>query len=122
MKMYWERIEDTRRRRVPIQQTPQEQISTMPPEAITGAAPLPPPQLKGFEMQPVVVMLKDQLCAKYIHIRDVFPEPNTTTWDKLIHRDKITYGEIVKNILAGSFFDVRQQLENVTEGETSNRI
>jgi hypothetical protein len=117
MKLYWERVEDTRRRRVPLQQTPQEQIDTMPPGAITGASPLPPPALKGFQMQPVKVMLKDQLCAKYIHIRDVFPEMNTTTWDKVIHRDKITYGEICKNISAGAFFDVKSQLENVTEGE-----
>lgn len=117
MKLYWEKIVDTRRRRVPIQQTPEEQIETMPPEALTGAAPMPPPSLKGFEMQPIEVLLKDQLCAKWVHIRDVFPEPNTTTWDKVIHRDKITYGEICKNIKTGAFFDVKGQLENVTEGE-----
>ncbi len=117
MKMYWEKLVDTRRRRVPIEQTPQEQIATMPPEALTGAAPMPPPSLKGFQMGPVEVMLKDQLCAKYVHIRDVFPEPNTTVWDKLIHRDKITYGEICRNINQGSFFDVKAQLENMTEGE-----
>lgn len=117
MKMYWEKIEDTRTRRVPITQSPQEQIASMPPEAITGQIPLPSPQIQGFAMQNQTVLIKDQMCYKYVHIRDVFPEPNTTTWDKLIHRDKITYGEIVKNIQMGAFLDVRSQLENVTEGE-----
>ena len=117
MKLYWEKIEDARRRRVPVQQTPQQQIDTMPPEALAGQAPIPPPGINGFQMQNTTVLLKDQLCAKYIHIRDVFPEPNTTSWDKGIHRDKITYGEIVKNILAGAFFDVRGDLDNVTEGQ-----
>lgn len=117
MKMYWEKVEDTRRRRVPVNQTPAEQISSMPPEAMTGQIPMPPPSLQGFQMQNVTVLIKDQMCYRYVHIRDIFPEPNTTTWDKLIHRDKITYGEICKNIATGAFFDVRAQLENVTEGE-----
>ena len=117
MKMYWEKIEDTRRRRVPVNQTPQDQINAMPPEAMTGQVPMAPPSIQGFQMQNQTVLIKDQMCYRYVHIRDIFPEPNTTTWDKIIHRDKITYGEIVKNILAGAFFDVRAQLENVTEGE-----
>lgn len=117
MKMYWEKIEDTRRRRVAVNQTPQDQIASMPPQAITGQVPLSQPAIQGFQMQNQTVLIKDQMCYRYVHIRDIFPEPNTTTWDKLIHRDKITYGEIVKNILAGTFFDVRSQLENVTEGE-----
>jgi len=117
MKMYWEKVEDTRTRRVPVMQSPMDQIASMPPEAMTGQVPLPSPSIQGFQMQNQVILIKDQMCYKYVHIRDVFPEPNTTTWDKLIHRDKITYGEIVKNIRAGAFFDVRAQLENVTEGE-----
>ncbi len=117
MKLYWEKIEDTRRRRMPVQQTPQQQVDMMPPEALSGQAPIPPPGISGFQMQNVQVLLKDQLCAKYVHIRDVFPEPNTTDWGKVIHRDKITYGEICRNIKAGTFFDVKGDLENVTEGE-----
>jgi hypothetical protein len=117
MKMYWEKIEDTRRRRTAVPQSPQQQIASMPPEAITGAQPLPPPSIQSYQMQNQQVLIKDQMCYRYVHIRDIFPEPNTTTWDKVIHRDKITYGEIVKNITTGAFFDVRAQLENVTEGE-----
>lgn len=117
MKLYWEKVVDTRRRRMPVMQSPMEQLDSLSPQVLSGQAPMPSPSLQGFQMQPVEVLLKDSLCAKYIHIRDVFPEPNTTDWSKVIHRDKIEYGEIVRNILAGRFFDVRGQLENVTEGD-----
>ncbi len=117
IKLYWEKVEDTRRRRTPIQQSPQDQISGLAPQVLAGAAPMPPPATQGYQMQNVKVLLKDHMCARYIHIRDVFPEPNTIDWMKLIHRDKITYGEIVRNILTGAFFDVRGELEHVTEGE-----
>jgi len=117
MKFYWEKVVDTRRRRVPVEQSPVEQIDTAPAAALAGQAPLPPPGLKGFQFAPVEVMLKDQLACKYVHIRDIFPEPNTTTWDKGIHRDKITYGEICRNILKGTFFDVKGEIENISEGE-----
>jgi hypothetical protein len=117
VKFYWERVEDTRMRRIPIQQSPQEVIDNAPPEALMGQMPMPHPSLKGFHMQPVRVMLKNQLATKYVHIRDVFPEPNTTSWDKGIHRDKITYGEIVRQIQMGAFFDERSKLEDVIEGD-----
>lgn len=117
MKFYWDRVEDTRMRRVPVNETPMQVLDRAPVESLTGQAPMPPPGLQGFQMQPVQVLLKNFLCAKYIHIRDIFPEPNTTIWDKVIHRDKITYGEICKQVNAGAFFDVKGALENVTEGE-----
>jgi hypothetical protein len=117
MKLFWQRVEDTRRRRVPIQQNPQEVLNNAPPTALTGQTPMPQPGLEGFQYQNVPVLLKNCLCAKYIHIRDVFPEPNTTTWDKVIHRDKIPYGTIVAHIRRGEFFDVRNDLEDVTEGD-----
>lgn len=117
IKLYWEKVEDVRLRRMPIMQSSQEVIQGAPQEALIGQAPMPQAGIKGFEMQPVPVLLRNNLCARWVHIRDIFPDPNTTTWDKLIHRDKITYGEIVNRIRAGQFFDVRAELENVTEGE-----
>ncbi len=117
VKLYWDKVEDVRLRRMPVNQTPQEVIQTAPPEALMGQQPMPDPQIKGFEMQPAVVMLKNQLCAKYVHIRDIFPEPNTTTWDKVIHRDKVSYGTILKGIKDGYFLDVRDALQDVTEGD-----
>lgn len=117
VKFYWDRVEDVRLRRMPVQQTPMEVLQQAPPESLMGQAPLPQPGIKGFQMQPSTVLLKNQLCARYVHIRDIFPEPNTIAWDKGIHRDKISYGQIVDFIKKGQFFDVRDQLQDVTEGE-----
>lgn len=117
MKFYWDRVEDTRMRRVPVNETPMQVLNRAPNESLMGQASMPQPGIEGFQMQPVKVLLKNFLCAKYVHIRDVFPEPNTTDWQKVIHRDKITYGEICKQVKAGSFFDVKAQLEHVMEGE-----
>jgi hypothetical protein len=117
IKLYWERVVDTRQRRVPIMQSPMDVLNAAPPQALTGQTPLPNPQIQGFQMQPQEVLLRNQLCARYVHIRDIFPEPNTTRWDKVLHRDKLDYGTICRAIQKGQFFDVRGQLENVTEGE-----
>lgn len=117
MKLFWERIEDTRRRRVPVQQSPEQVIEQMPPEALYGQGVPPTPQVQGFEYRNVPTLIKNCLAAKWVHIRDIFPEPNTTTWDKVIHRDNVAYGDIVRNILSGAFFDVRSDIEDLTEGE-----
>ena len=117
VKFYWDRQEDVRLRRQPVTQTPMEVLQSAPPESLTGQAPMPNPNIKGFQMQPTQVLLKNNLCAKYVHIRDVFPEPNTTTWHKVIHRDKVTYGSILDMIQKGQAFDVRDQLQDLTEGE-----
>jgi hypothetical protein len=45
VKLYWERVEDVRLRRMPVNQTPQEVIQGAPPEALMGQAPLPEPQI-----------------------------------------------------------------------------
>lgn len=117
VKLYWEKEEDVRVRRQPVQQTPQEVVQGAPAEALMGQAPMPQPAIKGFQMQPSNTLLKNNLCAKYVHIRDIFPDPNTTHWKCGIHRDKITYGEIVDFISKGQFFDVRSQLQDVSEGD-----
>lgn len=117
VKFYWDREEDVRLRRMPVQQSPFEVLQQAPPESLMGQAPLPQPGIKGFDMQPSVVLLKNHLCAKYVHIRDIFPDPNTTDWKCGIHRDKISYGSILDYIKKGQFFDVRDQLQDVTEGD-----
>lgn len=117
MKFYWERIEDVRPRKVPLEESPEELISRLPAEALRGEVPLQAPGLKGFETKMVPVTLRNNLCARYIHIRDVFPEPNTTDWKNVIHRDKIAYGTIVEYIKKGAWLDCRYDLENLQEGE-----
>lgn len=117
VKFYWDRVEDIRMRYQPVQQSPLEVLQGAPDASLFGQAPMPAPSIKGFQMQATPVLLKNNLCARYVHIRDIFPEPNTVDWKKLIHRDKMSYGEILKFIQAGSFYDVRDQLQDVTEGE-----
>lgn len=117
VKFYWDKEEDVRMRRQPVQQTPQEIVQSAPPESLMGQAPMPAPGIKGFQMQPSPTLLRNNLCAKYVHIRDIFPDPNTTSWVRGIHRDKISYGEIMDFISKGQFFDVRGDLQDVTEGE-----
>lgn len=117
VKLYWERKEDVRLRRLPVMQQPHEVIQNAPPEALMGQAPMPEAGIKGFQMQPAQVLLKNNLCAKYVHIRDIFPDPNTTTWDCGIHRDKVSYGYILDYINKGQFFDIRSELQDLTEGD-----
>lgn len=117
VKFYWDKVEDVRLRRQPVQQTPMEVLQQAPDEAIMGQAPMPQPGITGFQMQPTTVLLKNHLCAKYVHIRDIFPDPNTTSWDCGIHRDKVSYGYILDYIQKGQFFDVRDELQDLTEGE-----
>lgn len=117
MKFFWERVEDTRMRRTPITENPQQVLDRAPMQSLTGQAPMPTPAIQGFQMAPQVVLLKNQLATTCIHIRDVFPEPNTKKWDKVIHRDKIPYGTIVRHIMRGEFLDAREKLENVVEGD-----
>lgn len=117
VKFYWIKKVDTRMRRTPVMEHPGSVIDRASPEALIGQAPIPQPMITGFDMQPTEVLLENRLCSKYVHIRDIFPEPNTTDWQKTLHRDKLEYGTIVRHIQKGEFFDVRGQLENIVEGD-----
>jgi len=117
IKLLWEKKVDTRRRRVPIEQTPEEVVNSAPESALMGETPMPQPMIKGFGFQNVEVLIKNCMSARHVHIRDIFPEPNTITWDRVIHRDKMTYGDIVRYIQRGEFFDVRDKIEDISEGE-----
>src|SRR5688500_8833375 len=117
MKLFWDRKVDTRMRRTPVEQSPQEVLAEAPEEALMGQAPMPEPRLKGFDLMPQQALIRNNICYRYVHIRDVFPEPNTTTWDKVIHREKVAYGDIVRGIQDNVFFDVREQIDNMIEGE-----
>ena len=117
VKLYWDRVEDTRKRKVMQTQAPGDFVNSLPPQALNGQAPMPTPPMTGYAMQNQQVLIKNQLCAEYVHIRNIFPEPNTTDWAKAIHRQKMSYGWIMDNIKKGKFFDVSEDLEGVTEGE-----
>jgi hypothetical protein len=117
VKMYWDRVVDTRQRKVPQTQSPSDYVMNLPSAQLNGQQPMGTPPFQGFGMQPQEVLLKNNLCAEYVHIRNIFPEPNTPDWSKVIHRQKMSYGWIMENIKKGKFFDVSQDLFGVTEGE-----
>jgi hypothetical protein len=115
MKFFWERVIDTRPRKVATYESADQVIAMAPPEALRGEAPMPTPRMTGFEVQNQKVLLKNNLCTKFVHIRDVFPEPNTSNWKNVLHRDKMAYGDIIRQIKEGGFFDVREKLEYYIE-------
>jgi len=117
VKLYWERVEDTRKRKVPVTQSPSEYVQSLPPEQLSGQMPMTPPPVQGFAMQNQQVLLRNQLRSEYVHIRNIFPEPNTVDWSKVIHRQKLPYGWIMDNIKKGKFFDVSEPLDGLVEGE-----
>lgn len=117
MKFYWERLIDTRPRKVPLYENAEQVIESATPEAMAGDVPMPSPRMTGFEVQNKEVLLKNQLAARFVHIRDIFLEPNTTDCKHVLHREKISYGEIVRHIKSGAFMDAREKLEYVVEGD-----
>lgn len=117
MKLTWDKKTDTRKRRTPVMQSPQSFVQGLAPQQVAGQAPLPPQGVAGYQMTPQPVLIKNCVKAEYVHIRNIFPEPNTVTWDKVIHREKKSYGWIMDGIKSGAFFDVSQDLSGVTEGE-----
>lgn len=118
MKFMWEKIDDTRPRRTPVYQSADQVVKEAPAESIRGLRPMPAPRITGFEIQNQRVQLRNNLSAKFVHIRDVFPEPNAREWKNVLHRDKITFGEIVQHIKTGGFLpEAKDKLEYLTEPE-----
>ena len=118
VKLWWDKRVDTRRRKVPLTQDPASYVRSMPSEQLNGQIPMSPPPFQGqYGMAPKQILIKNCLNAQYVHIRNIFPEPNTLDWSKYIHREKKSYGWIMQGIKEGKFFDVSQDLYGVTEGE-----
>jgi len=116
MKIYWDRVEDTRMRKQPMGLSAQQFVQSLSSDQLRGNQPIPPPPFNGFGMQPKKVLLKNCLCTENIHIRNIFPEPNTLDWKKYIHRQKMPYAWILDNIKKGKFFDVSEELKGIVEG------
>jgi hypothetical protein len=117
MKLWWDKREDMRRRKTPVTQDVGDFVKNLPSQTLQGQSPMPLPDITGYAMQKKKVLISNYAKAEYIHIRNIFPEPNTTDWQKFIHRQKMPFGWIMKGIKDGTFFDVSQDLEGVTEGE-----
>ncbi len=53
-----------------------------------------PGRITGFKEKVETVPIARHVKAEKIHIRDIFLEPNSTDMGKVIHRLKVTYGEL----------------------------
>lgn len=55
-----------------------------------------PGKIKGFKETIETVPIKKNVRCQKVHIRDIFLEPNSTDMRKVLHREKVTYGELKK--------------------------
>lgn len=53
-----------------------------------------PGKIVGFKEKIETVPIARHVKAERIHIRDIFLEPNSTSMNKVLHRVKVTYGEL----------------------------
>jgi len=66
--------------------------------------------INGYQEQTEEVLVKDHLGCQFVDIYDVYKEPNSTNNDKIIHEDKITYGDIVEGLKYGFDEEVVRKL------------
>jgi len=84
MKLFWEKRYAKRRMRQPV-------VAGFM-DALQGKG-IPGQKLKDKEVVQEV-LIKNGIRYQHVHIRDIFLEPNSKDGSRLIHRDKITYGEL----------------------------
>lgn len=83
MKVFWEKKVEKRR-----------VVSDAYESLVTAMSNMRLPKKTGRKSEWKDVVVKDGIRYQHVHIRDIFPEPNTLDWKRLIHRDKLTYNEI----------------------------
>ena len=84
LKCYWEKKTAPRRLREPVRVGMLEGMMSMQM----------PGTIKGEKEVVQDVLVKDNIRWEYIPIRDIFLEPNMVSLDKVLHRQKVTYGEL----------------------------
>lgn len=70
-----------------------------------------PGAVNGTKMEKQSVIIHEGVKYKHVSIRDIFLEPNSTDLRRLIHRDKITFGELLAFAKKG-FFD-KDEVEKI---------
>lgn len=90
MKFYWEKRMENRRVMKPVRL------------GFTGTAKSflrgeirNPAEVVGFRQQTEAVLVYDRCRTENVHIRDVFLEPNAKDLSRVLHRQKITYNELL---------------------------
>lgn len=70
-----------------------------------------PGSVVGQKSEAQRVLVKDGVRYQPVHIRDIFLEPNSTDGQRVIHRDKISYGEL--RILGEQGFLDKEKVEEL---------
>ncbi len=101
MKFYWMEKKDKRRLK-----TVDERFGFM--DEARGACGMGPRvkagDVKSLKEEVQEVYVKQNVVCERVHIRDIFLEPNSTDLQRVLHRTKITWGELLDMAKAG-FFD-----------------
>lgn len=90
MKFYWERKEENRRIMKPIRRGLVDSA-----KAFFQGRFEDPSEVVGFEQKTENVTVQNRCRAENVHIRDIFLEPNAKDLSRLIHRQKVTYNELL---------------------------
>ena len=88
MKLYWLKKKDKRRIQVP-----NERYGLM--ESIQSGFKYKAGSAKNYKEEIQDIYVKENVVAERVHIRDIFLEPNSTDLQRVLHRTKITFGELL---------------------------
>lgn len=112
LKIFWEKKYDKRRIKVPKTAGFKDAYAGFK----TGKMIIPGYTKMGESEEVKDVLSKDQITIKKVHIRNMFLEPNSLTLNRVLERDKVTYGELVdlskqKNSMGDYLIDPQSVLE-----------
>lgn len=104
MKFYWKKRYSKRKVKKPMMEDVyMAQINKRPPGVV------------GYREQEEEVVIEDNCAAEFIDIFDIFKEPKATKIEKVIHRGKISYGEMMDSIRFGFDEDAVRSLSNMED-------
>lgn len=90
MKFYWEKKYDNRRIQKPVRRG----FGGTAKSILQGQF-ASPSDIVGFKQETENVIVEDRCRTECIHIRDIFIEPNSTDLRTVLHRQKISYNELL---------------------------
>ena len=108
VKMYWKKTLEKRRIQEPVRAGFSE----------ANKLGLEPGTISGYEEKTKDVYVEDHAQLECVHIRDIFPEPNSRDLKRVIHRNKTSYAELLEMAQIGAFDKKEvQKLRDVHEND-----
>lgn len=119
MKFYWERREENRRIMKPVRRGLTESA-----KAFFQGRFEDPSEIVGMKQETEMVTVENRCRAVNVHIRDIFLEPNAKDLSRLIHRQRISYNELLlmsktKNVDGKPLVDKKsvEEMLKIKEGD-----